>query len=158
MDLVSVAAIAENRAIGKDGEIPWLSLPADKRQYRARIADSPVILGRVTFESMLEDLPGAVQIVVSRSRTQFGVDTAYGASSVEEAIEVAEERDAETAYVIGGAGIYELFQPHLDRMVLTRVPGEYEADAFYPEWDEAAWTLVETTTYDDFVVEEWERA
>ncbi len=158
MELVSVAAIAENRAIGKDGEIPWPSLPADKRQYRARIADSPVILGRVTFESMLDDLPGAAQIVVSRSRTQFGVETAYGASAVEEAIEIAESLEAETVYVIGGAGIYDLFQPHLDRMVLTRVPGEYEADSFYPEWDETEWTLVETTSYEDFVVEEWERA
>lgn len=157
MELVSVAAIAENRVIGRDGEIPWDSLPADKRQYRARIADSPVILGRVTFESMLDDLPGRAQIVLSRSERDYEVETAYHAGSVEEAIDIARDLGADTAYVIGGAGIYGLFQPHLDRMMLTRVPGEYEGDAYYPEWDESAWTCEERTEYDTFVLEEWVR-
>ena len=161
MELVSVAAIADNRAIGKDGEIPWPSLPADKRQYRARIADSPVILGRVTFESMLEDLPGAAQIVLSRQAPSYDVETAVVVGSVDEAIDVAADIGAEigvdTAYVIGGAGIYALFQPHLDRMVLTRVPGEYEADSFYPDWEEQAWSIETRTEYEEFAVEEWVR-
>ena len=52
MELISVAAIAGNRVLGKDGELPWPSIPADKRQYRERIADWPVVLGRRTFDSM----------------------------------------------------------------------------------------------------------
>ena len=154
MELVSVAAIAENRVIGKDGEIPWPSLPEDRRQYRARIADSPVVLGRVTFESMLDDLPGRAQIVLSRSDPAYEVETAHVVDSVEAAIEVADGLGAETTYVIGGGAVYSLFQPHLDRMVLTRVPGEYEGDARYPEWDDEDWTLASRTEYDDFAVEE----
>lgn len=157
MEIVAVAAIAGNRVIGKDGEIPWPSLPEDRRQYRDRIADSPVVLGRVTFESMLDDLPGAAQIVMSRSDQDFEVETAHHAATVEEARAIASDLGASTLYVIGGAGIYALFQPHLDRMVLTRVPGEYEGDAYYPEWDRDQWTRQDRTEYDEFAVEEWGR-
>lgn len=57
MQLVSVAALAENRAIGRDGEVPWPHIEADVRQYRERVAGSPVILGRRTFDSMRDHLP-----------------------------------------------------------------------------------------------------
>ena len=155
MELVSVAAIADNRVIGDDGELPWPSIPADKQQYRERIATDPVILGRVTFESMLDDLPGAAQIVLSRSTQEFDVPTAHHASGVDDAVAVAENLGADTAYVIGGAVIYDLFQPHIDRMVLSRVAGTYDGDAFYPAWDDANWQLESTTEYDRFQLEEW---
>ena len=157
MELVSVAAIADNLVIGKDGEIPWPTLPEDRRQYRARIADDPVILGRRTFESMLDDLPGRAQVVLSRSQREYPVDTAHHAGTVDEATDVATSLDAEMAYVIGGGGIYALFQPHLDRMVLSRVPGDYEGDTYYPDWDEAEWERVDETRYEGFTVEEWAR-
>jgi len=73
MELVSVAAVADNRTIGLNGEIPWESIPEDKEQYRSRIADDPVILGRRTFESMRKDLPGRAQVVLSRDERDYGV-------------------------------------------------------------------------------------
>jgi dihydrofolate reductase len=158
MELVSVAALTADHVIGDDGELPWPSIPADKKQYRARIADAPVILGRRTFESMLDDLPGAAQIVLSRSDRTFEVDTAVHAAGVDEAVEIAARYGVDTAYVIGGAGIYELFQPHLDRMLLSRVPGEYEGDSYYPAFDESAWTLDSETEYEGFTLEEWVRS
>ena len=157
VELISVAAVADNGTIGRDGELPWPSIPADKRQYRARIADDPVILGRVTFESMLEDLPGTAQIVLSRSRSDFDVATAHHAPDVDSAVAVAESLGAERAYVIGGGAIYDLFQPAIDRMVLSRVHGEYAGDSYFPEWDEAEWELVDTEAYDRFTLEEWMR-
>lgn len=157
MELVSVAAVATNGVIGRDGELPWPSIPADKRQYRNRIADSPVIMGRVTFDSMCDELPGTVQIVLSRSVSEFDVASAHHASGVDEAVAVAESLDADRAYVIGGAGIYDLFQPVVDRMVLSRIPGEYDGDAFFPDWDPDDWTRVRTVDYDEFTLEEWVR-
>jgi len=157
MELVSVAAVAENGVIGRDGEIPWPSIPEDKAQYRARIAEDPVVLGRKTFESMRDDLPGSAQIVLSRSEREFDAPTAHHAGGVEEAVEVAASLGADTAYVIGGAAIYELFQPRVDRMFLSRVPGEYEGDAYYPEWDESKWTRVAEVDYNEFTLEEWVR-
>ena len=157
VELVSVAAVAENGVLGRDGELPWPSIPADKRQYRERIADHPVVLGRVTFESMLDDLPGSAQIVLSRSESEFDVETAHHASGVDDAVAIADSMGADRAYVIGGGGIYELFQPVVDRMVLSRVHGEYEGDASFPEWDTGEWELVDTEVYDRFTLEEWTR-
>jgi dihydrofolate reductase len=157
MELVAVAALAENRVIGRNGELPWESIPADKRQYRERVADAPVILGRRTFESMLENLPGSHQIVLSRTERDYPVETASHASDVEAAIAVAESLTDEEVYVLGGAKIYELFQPHVDRMVLSRVPGEYEGDVWYPEWDEAEWLLTSASEEAGFTLEQWVR-
>jgi dihydrofolate reductase len=157
MELVSVAAVADNGVIGRDGELPWDSIPADKRQYRERIADWPVVLGRVTFDSMRDDLPGSAQIVMSRSVSSVTVPSARVAGGVEEAIETADALGTERAYVIGGAAVYELFQSHVDRMVLSRVPGEYEGDASFPEWDESEWTLTERIEYERFTLETWDR-
>lgn len=157
MELASIAAVAENGAIGRDGELPWEHIEADVRQYRARVAGHPVVLGRRTFESMLEDLPGAAQVVMSRTEREFDVPTAHHAGGVEEAVAMLEELGADVGYVLGGAEIYRLFQPHLDRMYLSRVPGTYEADSFYPEFDESEWRLVSETEHEGFTLEEWVR-
>jgi dihydrofolate reductase len=157
MELVSVAAVADNGVIGDDGELPWPSIPADKEQYRSRIADHPVVLGRRTFESMREDLPGSAQLVLSRSEREYDVATAIHVGSVEQAVEQAAALGAETVYVIGGGDIYELFQPHVDRMVLSRVHGEYEGDTYYPGFEESEWELLEETPHDRFTLEEWVR-
>jgi dihydrofolate reductase len=157
MELISVAAVAENGVIGDDGDIPWPNLPEDRRQYRERVAGDPVILGRRTFESMRDDLAGAEQIVLSRTERDWDVPTAHHASGVEEAVDLAASFGTGRAYVIGGGGIYALFQPHVDRMVLSRVPGEYAGDTTFPEFDEREWTLVDTEAYEQFTLEHWER-
>ena len=172
MQLVSVAALAENRAIGRNGEVPWPHIEADVRQYRDRVAGSPVILGRRTFDSMRDDLPGSRQIVVSRSVDAVDVPTAVVADGVDAAIARAEEIAGEAGadddegetrgdapvYVLGGGAIYELFQPHLDRMVLSHVTGSYEGDTFYPAWDPDEWSVAAETAYDRFTLREWVRS
>ena len=155
MELVSVAAVSENGVIGTDDEVPW-DLPEDKRQYRERVADHPTVFGRRTFE-MFDDPPGSAHVVLSRSEREFEGEDTHHAAGVAETVEIGESLGADRAYVLGGRGIYDLFQPHLDRMVLTRVPGEYEGDSYYPDWDEADWEPVETEAYENFTVETWER-
>jgi dihydrofolate reductase len=157
MKLISVAAVAENGVIGQGGEIPWQSIPADKQQYRDRIAESPVILGRRTFDSMRDDLPGTAQIVLSRSESAFDVESAHHASGIDDAVATVESLGSDHAYVIGGAGIYDLFQPVINRMVLSRIPSEYDGDTYFPDWDTDEWTLVDRTPYDSFTLEEWVR-
>ncbi len=157
MELVSVAAVAENGVIGREGELPWASIPADKSQYRARIADEPVIMGRRTFESMLDDLPGRAQIVLSRTERTYDVESAVHAGDVEAAIDRAQSFGSECSYVIGGGMVYECFQPRLDRMVLSRVHGTYGGDSHYPEWSPEEWELAGETTYGRFKLVEWRR-
>lgn len=157
MELITVAAVAENGVIGRNGELPWPSIPADKRQYRNRIADWPVVLGRRTFESMRDDLPGSAQIVLSRSDREYGVESVSHATGVDDAVRTVESLGTSRAYVIGGGGIYDLFQPHVDRLVLSRIPGEYEGDTYFPDWDPETWTLVDSVDYEAFTLEEWDR-
>ncbi len=106
---------------------------------------------------MLDDPPGGTQIVLSRTEREYGVDSAHHAESVEGAIEVAKSLESDVVYVLGGGMIYELFQPYLDRMVLSRVPGEYDGDSYYPDWEDNEWVLESETTYDGFRLEEWRR-
>lgn len=158
MDLVAVAAVAENGVIGRDGDLPWRRIPADKRQYRARVAHDPVVLGRRTFEGMREDLPGSHQIVLSRNPDRsYPERSATVVSSVEEALTALENLDVRTAYVLGGGAIYELMLPHLSRMYISRIPGAYEGDVTFPEIDEKSWELVETRPGAGFTLEIWER-
>jgi dihydrofolate reductase len=157
VELVTVAAVAENGVIGRDGDLPWSSIPADREQYRERIADDPVVLGRRTFDSMRHDLPGTAQVVLSRSDREYGVESAFDASGVDDALAVVESLGADRASVIGGAAIYRLFQPVVDRMVLSRIPGTYEGDAHFPAWEREAWDRVGTVAYDAFTLEEWVR-
>ncbi len=157
MELISVAALAENRVIGDDGGLPWEPLPADTRQYRETVTGNPVILGRRTFESFGEERPGSTQIVLSRTERDADGETVSFVTNRTHALEVAGEPDSKKAYVLGGEAIYRLFQPHLDRMRLSRIPGEYEGDVRYPDWDRADWRRVREQAYPGFTLEEWER-
>jgi dihydrofolate reductase len=157
MELITVAAVAANGVIGRDGELPWPSIETDKRQYRERIADSPVVMGRRTFESMRDDLPGSDQVVLSRSEREYDVESAVHAGGVDDTVQTANAIGADRVYVIGGGGIYNLFQSHVDRLVLSRIPDEYEGDTHFPDWDPGAWTLVDSVDYDEFTLEEWVR-
>lgn len=103
---------------------------------------------------MIEYLPVSIQIVLSRSDRECDLPTAFHADGVTNAAEIADAHDADRAYVIGGAGIYHLFQPHLNRMILSRIRGEYDGDAFYPEWNSDEWSVDSDTEYDGFVLEE----
>jgi dihydrofolate reductase len=110
---------------------------------------------------MRDDLPGSRQIVVSRSVDSVDVPTAVVANGDEQAIELAGEAAAalgvDTTYVLGGGGIYALFQPHLDGMALSHVDGAYEGDTVYPEWDETEWEVTAESAFDRFTLREWSR-
>lgn len=158
MELIAVGAIAENNVIGMEGELPWPSIPADKQQYRELVSNSAVILGRRTFESMRDDLPGAQQIVLSRQ-----VDRAYPEStvtvvnSVDEAIDTLDSHGYDRAFVLGGAGIYDAFFPVTDRLHISRIPGNYRGDVTFPSIDPSEWERTESVSMPGFTLEQWVR-
>lgn len=158
MELVAVAAVAANGVIGDGRSVPW-DLPEDVRLYRERVADHPVVLGRLTFESMrrVGDLPGRRQVVLSRSERSYPEDSVAVVDGLDAALDALADADAATAYVLGGEAIYELFQPHVDRMVLSRVHREPTGDAHYPPFDRSAWRLTDEEQHEGFTVEFWER-
>jgi len=144
IEVALVAAVAENGVIGADGEMPW-HYPADLAHFKETTMGHPVIVGRVTYESVSGQLggplPGRTNVVLTRS----GVDapeSVVQVESVDTAVEAAAATGAETAFVAGGATVYAQFLPRADQLVLTEVPGEPEGDTHFPDWDREDWVEV----------------
>lgn len=139
MTLSIIVAMAENRAIGKDNDLPW-HLPADLKYFKATTMGKPIIMGRKTFDSIGRPLPGRRNIVITRN-------TGWAADGVEVAPSVAEAREMvaseEEAMIIGGAQIYALALDLVDRLYVTEVGLSVEdADAFFPDLSEGDWSCV----------------
>lgn len=136
-----VVAAADNHVIGKDNAMPW-HIPEDFRHFKDITMGKPCIMGRKTFQSILEKLgkplPGRVNIVVSR--TNFQHPGALTCKDLDEAIAQAAKTGSNDICIIGGAQIYALALPRADKIHLTRVHQSPEGDAFFPalgpEWVE----------------------
>lgn len=132
-ELVLIAAVARNGAIGRDGRLPW-HLPEDLAHFRRHTQGCPVIMGRKTWDSLpprFRPLPGRRNLVLTRQRG-LTLPGAEPCVSLDEAL--ARVAGAATVYVIGGAQLYAEALPRADRLLLTEVEQEAEADAFFPAW------------------------
>lgn len=139
MSCVSViAAVADNNAIGLNNALPW-HLSEDLKRFRSLTMGHHIIMGRKTYESLGRLLPGRITVIVSR-QTDYCVEGAITAGSLPEAI--ARCGNDEEIFVIGGAELYREALTRADRLYLTEVAGEFEADAFFPDYDRAAWREV----------------
>lgn len=164
LELVGIVAVAENGVIGRDGEMPW-HIPADLQHFKETTMDHPIIMGRVTYEGILETLgeplPGRTTIVLT-SRDLETPENAVIAGSLEGALEAAEraaERHdgAERAFVAGGATVYEQFLPALDRLLVTEVHDEPVGDTYFPDRDRDAFEEVSRDERDGFAFVEYVR-
>ncbi|MBT0962008.1 dihydrofolate reductase [Denitromonas iodatirespirans] len=133
-EIVLIAAVARNGAIGKDNALPW-RLKADLAHFKRTTLGHPVVMGRKTWESLGRPLPGRQNIVISR-------DPAYVAPGAcvagDLAAAIAACPDDARLFVIGGAQIYALALPQADRLVLTEVDADVDGDAFFPAFDRSA--------------------
>jgi dihydrofolate reductase len=138
-----IFAMARNRAIGHKGALPW-HIPGDLRRFRALTSGHPCIMGRKTCESIInrlgKPLPGRPSIVISRSGYTYPGVTVV--SNIESSLEAARSMSPTEIFVIGGADIYALALPLADRLYITEVDLEPDADAFMPVWDEGDFTLI----------------
>jgi dihydrofolate reductase len=133
--------MAENRAIGIDNSLPW-HLPADLKRFKALTLGHPMIMGRLTFESIGKPLPGRTSIVVTRNKA-WTCDGVHVCGSIEEAIktarDIAEADGLDTIMVVGGAEIYRQTLGLASRLYVTEIHKMVEGDAFFPELDTAVW-------------------
>lgn len=128
-----IAAVAEqSRAIGKDNRLLW-DIKADLRHFKETTQGHPVIMGERTFHSIGRPLPGRTNIVLT-DNPAFSAPGVTVVSSLDEAFAKAAEADGEEVFVIGGASVYAQTIERADRLYLTLVEGEYEADTFFPDW------------------------
>ena len=138
-----IAAVAKNGVIGKQGKLPW-HLSEDLKHFKLLTLGHPVIMGRRTWESLGEPLPGRENIVVSR-RPGFEAPGASVAATLEAAIALCTGEPV--AFVIGGAQIYAAALPLADGMVLTEIQQDYEGDTSFPAWDRTAWRIAQKVTH-----------
>ena len=132
-----IVAVSTNNVIGAQGRLPW-RISHDLKRFKALTMGKPIIMGRLTWESIGRSLPGRQNIVITR-QSSFA---AHGCDVVtSEAAAIAAVGDAEEIMVIGGSQIYDLFLPKAKRLYLTRVHADVEGDAFFPEVVEDTWRL-----------------
>ena len=141
MKITLIAAMAENRVIGRDNALPW-HLPADLARFKQRTEGHVVIMGRRTFESVGRPLPNRRSIVVTRKH-DYHPPGAEIAHSLDEAIERGRETEREEIFILGGAEIYALALPDVDRLELTIVHADVSGDTFFPECDLSEWKLID---------------
>jgi dihydrofolate reductase len=141
MQIVLVAAVGENNAIGIEGQLPW-HISSDLRHFRALTINRPVIMGRKTFESVGKPLDQRTNIVVSRSLERIASGVVL-ATSVDAAMGVArtdaEKRKVDEIMVIGGGDIFAALMSRATRLEITHVHASPEGDSFFPEIDPQQW-------------------
>ena len=144
MQIVIIAAVAENGVIGRGGVMPW-RLKSDMAHFTALTMGKPVVMGRKTWLSLyVRPLPGRTNIVVTREQN-FTAPGALVAHSVETALQAARGdalRRGSDIMVIGGAEIYAHAMALADRLELTEVHMKPEGDSGFPPIDPAVWREV----------------
>lgn len=144
LQLSLVCALARNRAIGLNNQLPW-HLPRDLAHFKAVTMGHPIIMGRKTFDSIGRPLPGRHNIVVSR-QSDWARDGVEVVGSLEAAItraaEIARDVGRREIMLIGGASLYELALPLAHRLYLTEVHTEVQGDAFFPSIVSSEWVEV----------------
>ena len=138
-----IAALAVDRVIGMDNAMPW-NLPADLAWFKRTTLNKPVVMGRLTWESIGRPLPGRKNIVIS---SQPGTDDRVEwVKSVDEAIAAC--GNAEEIMVIGGGRVYEQFLPKAQKLYLTHIDAEVEGDTHFPDYDPDEWEAVFSELHD----------
>ena len=131
-NISAIAAMADNRIIGKNNQLPW-HLPADLKHFKALTTGHPILMGRKTFESIGRPLPNRVNIILTRNPNY----TATGCiivTSIEAALNAHNE-----LFVIGGADVYRECLPHVQHLYLTIVHHHFDGDTYFPELNMHEW-------------------
>jgi dihydrofolate reductase len=150
MDIVLVAAVAENGVIGRAGGLPW-RIKSEMQRFRAMTWGRPVVAGRKTYLSFAKrPLPGRTNIIVSRSH-EFAAPGAIVAPTLAAALEVARgdalRRASDAIMVLGGADVYMQAMPLADRLEITHIHARPDGDTTFPAIDPATWREAARTVH-----------
>lgn len=163
MIISAIVAVAENGAIGKDNQLPW-HLPEDLKFFKRTTMGKPVLMGRMTFDSLGKPLPGRLNIVISRNTDLQLPEGVLLFNNIGTAISTL-EKEHEELFVIGGGKIFEETLSVTDRLYITEVKTKVEdATAFMPHIDHSHWKLVWEEAHKadekhkfDYTFQRWDR-
>lgn len=131
-----IVAVAENGAIGKDNDLLW-HISEDFKWFKSHTRGHAVVMGKKTWESLpIRPLPGRTNIVISDTPSDK-FEGAVVVGSIQEAVD--QMKEGEESFIIGGGSIYSQFLPLAHKFYLTRVHRDFDADIFFPEFDESDW-------------------
>jgi len=141
MKISLIAAMAKDRVIGINNSLPW-KLPADMKWFRKHTLGKPIIMGRKTFESFGgRTLPDRTNIIITYDvNYQVEADVVI-VHSIGAALQAAADsaEAVDEVMIIGGASFYEQMLERADRFYITQVHGEFEGDAWFPEYEHLGW-------------------
>lgn len=145
MKISMIAAMAHDRVIGKDNQMPW-HLPADLAHFKRVTLGKPVLMGRKTFESIGRLLPGRRNLVISRN-PDYQAEGIEVVGSVEAALALLAGSSVEELMVIGGGHLYAEMLPSADCLYLTRIDLAVEGDTRFPAFDDGQWQRVDCESH-----------
>ncbi len=150
MEVIAIAAVAKNGEIGKDNDLIW-RLPADMKFFKESTFGHHIITGRKNYESIPErfrPLPGRVNVVLTRNE-DYHVSGGEVVTSLESALDLAQNNGETEAFIIGGGEVYRLAleSGKLTKMLITHVDASFEADTFFPKFDVSEWTTKVVAEY-----------
>ena len=144
IELMLVAAVADNGVIGRDNALPW-RVKSDLARFKALTLGKPVVMGRKTFQSIGKPLPGRTNIVVTRDPT-FAAAGVIATASVAAALACAQgdalRRGADGIAVIGGTEIFAQTMDLADSLEITEIHARPPGDTHFPPIDQSAWREV----------------
>ena len=129
-----IAALSENRAIGKDNKLIF-RISEDLKHFKKITSGHPVIMGRKTYESIGRPLPNRTNIVITRDKTYLAQGCKV-VHSLNEALEAAKKVEDAEIFVIGGGQIFKEAIKIANKLYLTLVEGKYEGDTFFLDYSE----------------------
>lgn len=132
MKLCMIAAVGQNRELGKENQLIW-DFPQDLKFFKEQTKGHTIVMGRKTFDSLPGMLPGRHHVVISRSHPELPESVEVFAS-IDSFMEAYKDKDEEI-FIIGGGSIYAQFLPYADRLLLTEIEQSYQADTFFPVFD-----------------------
>lgn len=141
-EVVIIVAAGENDAIGKDNKLIW-HLRDDLKRFKKLTSGHHIIMGRKTFETFPKPLPNRTHVVITRQSNYKVPEGVLIVNSLEKALEIA-KNDLRT-FIIGGGQIYKQAMPIADKLEITRVHADFEADTFFPKIDDNVWKEVHNT-------------
>lgn len=148
MQVIIIAAVAENNVIGKDNKIPW-HYKEDFQHFKALTSSHVVVMGRKTYESIGKPLPNRTNIVVSRNK-ELQIHGCIIAASLAEAIHTAKQNNAQKCFIIGGSSLYAEALPIADQLELTYVHKAVDGDTYFPTWDKNEWKETQRQDFQEF--------
>ncbi|MDQ0595622.1 dihydrofolate reductase [Chryseobacterium ginsenosidimutans] len=131
-----VVAMGEKNEIGFENQLLW-HLPKDLKHFKDITSGHPIIMGRKTYESIGKPLPNRTNIVVSRKKGWFEEGILI-VGSIKEAVKFAKKIDEEV-FIIGGGNIYEQTIDIVDKLEVTLVKADLQADTYFPKIDSKIW-------------------